>query len=40
MPPITDPHATALDAWDTNAAYWDEYMREGTTCHHAAMVGD
>ena len=29
MPQITDPHATTLDAWDSNAAYWDEYMGEG-----------
>lgn len=29
MPQITDPHAATLDAWDTNAVYWDEYMGEG-----------
>ncbi|MBI1294528.1 methyltransferase domain-containing protein [bacterium] len=26
---MTDPHAVTLDAWDSNAAYWDEYMGEG-----------
>jgi SAM-dependent methyltransferase len=27
--PNTDPNQETLDAWDTNAAFWDEHMAEG-----------